>query len=259
MFKPGLISITFRPLSPEQIIELSVRAGLQAIEWGGDIHVPHGDVKRAEEVGAWTRASGLEAASYGSYYRVGNRQVGQGEPMAFERVLETAEALGAPAIRVWAGNRGSASADADWRAAVAEDARRIAGLAEARGISIDFEYHNNTLTDTAESAIRLFRAIDHPNVRSHWQPQTHLTPEQNGQALRQVLPWLANLHVFQWLPDLRCPLADGQEEWQRYVAAASESEPGVARYALLEFVKDDAPDQLLQDAAVLHRILAGGK
>ncbi|MBB6734208.1 sugar phosphate isomerase/epimerase family protein [Cohnella zeiphila] len=256
MFKPGLISITFRQLPPERIIELAVQAGLKAIEWGGDIHVPHGDPKRAEEVGFRTRAAGLETASYGSYYRVGNRHVGQGEPMEFERVLETAEALGAPAIRVWAGDRGSASADEEWRALVAEDARRIADLAAAKGISIGFEYHGNTLTDTAESAVRLYRAIDHPNVRSHWQPQTSLTPEQNEQALRQALPWLANLHVFQWLPNLRCPLADGQEEWRRYFAAASEAEPGGARYALMEFVKDDDPEQFLQDAAALHRILA---
>jgi len=255
MFQTGLISVTFRQLPPERIIELAVQARLQAIEWGGDIHVPHGDLKRAAEVGARTREAGLQTVSYGSYYRLGNRHAGQGEPIAFERVLETAEALGASAIRVWAGDRGSAAADADWRSRVAEDARRVADLAAAKRISIDVEYHGGTLTDTAESAVRLFTDIAHPNVRSHWQPQVRLTAEENEQALRQVLPWLANLHVFQWLPDLRCPLADGREEWRRYFAVASPSEPDQVRYALLEFVKGDEPAQLLEDAATLHRLL----
>ncbi len=42
MFKVGLCSITFRDLSVEQVIALSVRAELDGIEWGGDYHVHQG-------------------------------------------------------------------------------------------------------------------------------------------------------------------------------------------------------------------------
>ena len=42
MIYPGLVSVTFRKLSPEEIVQLVVSSGLKGIEWGGDIHLPHG-------------------------------------------------------------------------------------------------------------------------------------------------------------------------------------------------------------------------
>src|SRR5580658_9140837 len=102
---PGLVSITFRALSPSQIIERMVQAQLSHVEWGGDIHVPAGDIARAGEVRRWTEEAGLQCAAYGSYYRLG--VAGEGTP-DFQRVLDSAIALGVPTIRVWAGNKGSA-------------------------------------------------------------------------------------------------------------------------------------------------------
>ena len=40
MLIPGLVSVTFRKLSRTEIAGLMVNAGLSAIEWGGDVHVP---------------------------------------------------------------------------------------------------------------------------------------------------------------------------------------------------------------------------
>ena len=100
--KPGLVSISFRKLSWQDTLSLAKTAGLEAIEWGGDVHVPHGDVALAREVGEATRAAGLEVAAYGSYYRLG-------EPAPdFSDVLASAKALGAPIIRIWAGSYGPA-------------------------------------------------------------------------------------------------------------------------------------------------------
>ena len=47
----GIASITFRQLTAEQIIALCRENALQSIEWGGDVHVPHGDIAVAEKVG----------------------------------------------------------------------------------------------------------------------------------------------------------------------------------------------------------------
>ncbi len=105
MIRPGLVSITFRKLTPQDVVQLAARAGLEGIEWGGDIHVPHGDVAIARQTGKITRDAGLEVAAYGSYYRLGTD-----DGPLFPAVLDSAVALGADKIRVWAGN---ASADAD--------------------------------------------------------------------------------------------------------------------------------------------------
>ena len=115
MLTPGLVSVTFRKLTPEEIIALSAKAGVQSIEWGGDIHVPAGDVARAKEVGQQTRDAGLMVAAYGSYYRLAG---GGRFPAPFEQVLATAAALGAPTIRIWAGVKGAKVCPPKERAAI---------------------------------------------------------------------------------------------------------------------------------------------
>jgi len=67
---------------------------MRAIEWGGDVHVPTGDLAGAREVAARCGDAGIAVEAYGSYFRA------SGE---FGPVLETAVALGAPRVRVRAG------------------------------------------------------------------------------------------------------------------------------------------------------------
>ena len=257
MIRGGLVSITFRKLSPRAIIDLVTRANLIGIEWGGDVHVPHGEIRVTRDVAQMTRDAGLLVASYGSYYRVG---VSEADGLAFARVLESAIALGAPTLRVWAGNRGSADADESYRAAVIEDARRIAVLAHAAGITVSFEYHRNTLTDTNASAHRLLEEVGHPNVRTYWQPPVAMSPAECLLGLDAVSDYLSNVHVFQWVATSpataadRRPLAEGAGVWRQYLERIAATDR--AHFALLEFVRDEAPEQFLADARVLSAWLA---
>lgn len=252
--KTGLVSVTFRKLSVGEIIGLVQQAGLSAIEWGGDIHVPHGDVAKAKDAMKQTRDAGLAVAAYGSYYRI-IRSEEDGLP--FERVLECAVALGAPTLRVWAGTISAAVADLEYRGRVAAEARRIADLAGRAGLTISFESHGGTLTDAHESAVRLLKDVNHPNVRTHWQPLNGVPMGPNLAGLRELLPWLSNVHVFHWWPTHldRHPLADGRENWLPYLAAVAADPKD--RYALLEFVRGEEPDQFLRDAATLKHWLDG--
>ncbi len=226
-------------------------AGLPAIEWGGDIHVPHGDKARAREVLAMTRDAGLIVASYGSYSSLGSRK-----GPSFESVVETAAELAAPVIRVWAGEQGSAQADEAYWKIIVDDSRRIADMAKAAGMVTAFEFHNGTLTDTAASARRLLERCDHPAVKSYWQPSTSLDLEPNTAGLAEVLPWLVNLHVYHIGPDQqeRLPLQRGAAAWGRFLATAAAT--GRDHYALLEFVQDDSPEAFLRDAATLKEWVA---
>lgn len=248
MIRSGLVSISFRGLPARDVAALAAGAGLWGVEWGGDVHVPHGDTARAREARALTLDLGLAVSSYGSYYRAG--EDGPGNP-AFSDVLRSAVALGAPVIRVWAGCKGSGEADEDdWRAVIA-DSRRIAGLAAGEGIRVAFEFHGGTLTDRAHTAARLLRAAGHPNLFTYWQPPVGLRPDRAGRGLMRVTPWLAHVHVFYWQPGTRRrPLAEGEKRWRQYLSILH-GVPG-DRYALLEFVKDDDPGQLRRDAATLR-------
>jgi sugar phosphate isomerase/epimerase len=248
---PGLVSITFRRLSPTEVIDLVRQAGLAAIEWGGDIHVPHGDEPRAREVGAATRAAGLTVAAYGSYYRAGHSEQ-DGPP--FSDVLRTALALGAPVIRVWAGTRSSTEADPSYQDWVAREIHRISTLAGDAGLRIALEFHADTLNDTTASSLALLQAADHPALRSLWQPSHGLKPLDRLASLRALGPRLEHLHVFHRdSENRRLPLAQGASEWAIYLAAAARLRPQAA--ALIEFVAGDRPEQFLEDAAVLRQLL----
>ncbi len=268
MLRPGLVSVTFRSMTPEQIVAACVEHGLQGIEWGGDVHVPAGDVARARTVAQLTAEAGLKVAAYGSYYRVGGASPADTDPgrtgaaQDWAAVLETAEALGAPRIRVWCGPTGSADCDAATRARVVEDGRAIAQAAAERGIDVVAEWHGGTLTDTTESAASLLNEIDHERFLTYWQPRTGDGFAQALDDLDAALPRLAGLHVFHWLPldgaagQDRRPLAEGQGLWPTYLRQAAAGPRTDEMFAMLEFVRDDDPANLGPDAEGLRQWVA---
>jgi len=245
--KPGLVSVTFRDLQPTEIMALCRKCGLQGIEWGGDVHAPHGDTEGAREILELSRALGLEVAAYGSYYRAGESPR---EGLSWAQVLASARAMQAPLIRVWAGKRGSAEADEAYVGRVIDDLRRICQASE---IAVACEFHGGTLCDSGQAARRVLEAVDHPRLKMLWQPANGASIEARLDDLRAVAPWLANLHVFQWGAggggDKR-GLEEGRAEWKQYLSEASED--GAARWALLEFVRGDSPQQLERDARTLR-------
>jgi hypothetical protein len=238
---PGLVSVTFRRLPPAEVVALAEDCGMAAIEWGGDVHVPVGAHAVAREVAARCADAGIAVEAYGSYYRAD----GDG----FADVLTTAQALGAPRIRVWAGTAGSAATPD--RAPVVEDLRRVAELAGREGVEVAVEYHANTLTDTLESAVDLCTQV--PALRPYWQPPVGSTPADAEEAVRVLDPVAA--HVFSWdNTGRRLALSARPELWQPVLAALA-GLPGT-RHALLEFVRDDDPAAFAEDAATLHTWLA---
>lgn len=247
MIYPGMCSLTLGRLSPDEVIAQVTQAGLTHIEWWGKDHVPPGDVAVATEIGEKTRQAGLTVSTYGSYYRVG---AGEG----FDDVLQAARALEAPAIRVWAGVRGSGDCPAQQRRAIVDDTLRIADLCAAVGLELVFEYHGGTLTDTHESAVAFAASVQHPAVRFGWQPRTGASVSENQEGLRGMLSRLTTLHVFNWKLEesgaySRHPLSEARDEWKGYFETVTET--GRDHVALLEFAKDNSVEQFQDDARVL--------
>ena len=245
VIRPGLCSVTFRGLTPERIIALAADAGLEAIEWGGDVHVPPGDIARATQVAKATTDAGLAVASYGSYFRAG-----ADEPLT--PVLDSAEALGADRIRIWAGSVGSGEATAGDRAAVVERLQAAASEASARGIGLALEFHSGTLADTAPTTLRLLDDVADPGLSTYWQPTVDASVDTAIDEYRALADRTSAVHVFSWWPATeRLPLRARDSLWTRFFAEAK----GVAdppRDALIEFVPGDDPEMLLGEAAALR-------
>ena len=253
MLKSGLVSVSFRSLPPEEIVRLAAGCGLGAIEWGGDVHVPPGDIANAARVGEMTRAAGLAVSSYGSYYRLGAYGDGYGE--VFSGVLRTAAALGAPVVRLWAGRQGSAETPEETRRRLTEEAVALGGLAKKAGVHAAFECHGDTLTDRFDSALRLMADTAPAGLGMYWQTNQRYDHAYNLAAARALMPYTRVLHVFNWPdPATRAPLAEAREPWLSYLSAAAAD--GADRYCLLEFMPDDDPRSLPAEAAALNDMLS---
>ena len=250
--RKGLVSVSFRHLSPKEIIELAVKCGLEEIEWGGDVHVPCGDLVRAREVGEMTRARGLKVACYGSYCRMTDEEANKG---MLEQVVHTAYALGTPLIRVWAGEVGSAEATEAQRDEVIQNTRRMAAIAGGGRMDIAFEYHSGTLTDDVNSAEALLDAINLERVGCLWQPSVGMPADECAQTIRRMGRYIRNIHTFSWNGTERLPLADGADKWLMCLAEIRKlpSDPAM----LLEFVRGDDPRQLEDDSNCLEKWLGG--
>jgi 3-dehydroshikimate dehydratase len=247
VIRGGLVSVTFRALQPEEIIDLVKKAGLEGIEWGGDIHVPHGDVKKAEQVYEMTAKAGLSVSSYGSYFRYGQDSLD-----AFPGIVAAASALHTDLIRVWAGFMGSEeSTEENWNQVV-EQSRQTARMAAPFGINLAYEFHQNTLADTAKATKALIEAVGEPNVKSFWQPSLKISMKESAGELKEVLPHLTNIHAY-YLKRGRQPLAGAFDQWKDYLKLVAST--GRDHWVLLEFVRDDSPEAFMEDARTLKELI----
>ena len=242
MLTPGLVTVTFRRFSREEICRTTAKAGLPLLEWGGDIHVPPEDPAAAREAAALTGTYGLRADTYGSYYRCTPDE----DPAP---VVRCAEELGVRNIRVWAGTKGSRDADAGDRRTTADTLRRFCAAVPA-GVTVSAEFHQGTLTDHYESALRLWEEVGAENFRLYWQPNQFMDDAYNLAAVRAVSSRLSNVHVFTWAGHDKYPLADGERMWRQYIDIIRES--GGEHGLFLEFVCDDTAEQLVRDAETLR-------
>jgi len=250
MRKPGLVSITFRNKTPLEILSLMSRAKLEAVEWGGDVHVP---VKggKAKEVLKMTRDYGIAVSSYGSYYRLG-----QGTD-AFRYALEEAERLETDIIRVWAGTKGSRETAHDERKRLTEELLAIDEIASRSGIHPALEYHPNTLTDERESVKEIMNVLSDAGsgAKLYWQPRWDRSMQDRLESVSELGGFLSHMHVFSWKHTEsgieKLELSRGGEMWKKILERYTEG------YALIEFVRDDSDEMLLSDAETLRAWLKG--
>jgi len=186
----GVTSLTFRNYTVNQVIGFAKNADIHGIEWGeSENHVPLGNVNRAKEIANITQYAGLKIFSFGSYYKLG-------QSADFKETLLTAIALQAPIVRVWAGTLGSVESSDENFNAIIYEAKTITNMAQQNGIKIAFEYHENTLTDSKNSAEKLITAINNENCGLYWQPNQSISFEENYDAIKKLIPYYAgNFHI----------------------------------------------------------------
>ncbi len=247
MYNLGLVSVSFRDRTPEEICAACAEAGLSLIEWGGDVHAKCDDKEALENIASLQREYGIACSSYGTYFRLGVHDAD-----SLRRHIAAARVLGTDVLRIWAGSRGSAEyADGD-REALFESAREAAKIAEEEGVTLCTECHVWTYTDEYAAALELLEAGDSPAFRTYWQPCQFKTEEYNGEYAKAVAAYARHVHVFNWHGSEKLPLAEGTGVWRRYLA-----DLGGEHVLLLEFMPDDNIASLKREADALREIVRG--
>ena len=254
MIRPGLCSVTFRALEAEDVVALAADTGVEAIEWGADKHVPPGDDANARRIGDLCRSQGIAPSSYGSYVRAGTTDA----VAEFSPVLETAQALGAGNIRVWAGEAKRAEAGEEAFKLAATDLRDMAEMAAQREITVSVEYHRRSLTEEAGDTLALLEAADHTNLFTYWQPVPGRGRARWLEELALLAPHLSDLHVFYWIMtdagQQRRPLGEGAGDWRALIDAWTPAPRWPhPKTGFLEFVREDGEKQFRAD---MHHLLA---
>ena len=103
MYQNGLVSVTFRKLSPEEILQAMTACGLKYIEWGSDVHAPCTDDACLSEIVELQKKYGVTCCSYGTYFKLGVTPMEE-----LEGYILAAKRLGTDILRLWCGSKGSA-------------------------------------------------------------------------------------------------------------------------------------------------------
>lgn len=247
MSKLGLVSVSFRSLSPIEVFEAAKEAKLSCIEWGSDVHAPCNDERRLKEIKSLSESFGIECSSYGTYFRIGQNETDEILPY-----INAAKILGTDTLRVWCGIKGSQMYSQNELDAFYRDCHALASIAAENKVTLCMECHNDTLTDTVGSALNLMKEINSPFFKMYWQPNQHRTYEENLIYAEKIAPFAENIHIFNWLGNNKFPLIEAEEQWTQYLKKIPDS-----KNLLLEFMPDGKVESLNTEADSLRKIVGG--
>lgn len=244
-YQPGLVSVSFRKHSPEEIIKAARDAGLSCIEWGSDIHAPCRDTARLSEIVRLQKEYGVTCSSYGTYFRLGVTPLTE-----LPDYIAAAKTLGTNILRVWGGTKKGADMTPEELAAFTDTCKQAAAMAEEAGVILCTECHMLSVTETPDYGAALMEAVNSPAFRTYWQPFQWLDAEGSLAVAKAYAPFAQHIHVFNWRGNGKFPLAEAVEDWRAYLSVLPPP-----RALLLEFMPDDRIETLPAEAEALRAII----
>jgi len=244
----GYTSVTYRQLDIQGNVDLAVSAGVECIEWGGDVHVT--DIATAKVARLACEAAGIAISAYGSYYRVGS-----GDYEQWQQVVAIASELNAPVIRVWLGCKGSCKMCCVEIDCLITEGKRMADIAAEHNIIIANECHQNTYTDTTDTLLSFLKAVDKPNYRTYYQSR-YLNMSQDIDMLERVLEYVDNVHISysEVKVNQKGKLFKDKNALDKVVAKLCDMD--YQGNIIFEFVAGDDTHQLAKDIARLREQIA---
>ncbi len=245
MFKTGVVSVSFRKLSVDEVIKLVGESGLKAIEWGSDVHAPYTDRERLEYIAKAQKDAGLYCPSYGTYFKLGEHPTEE-----LRGYIEAAKILGTNILRLWCGNKKYEDMTAEEIDHLFGEAKKAAKIAEEKGAVLCMECHNNSCTETLDGALAIINAVDSPAFRMYWQPATKAGFENNMKYAEAIAPYTYTIHSYYYKDGVQLSLDEGIDEWKKYLECFDGTQ-----HILLEFMPGGDPAALNAEAAALNSLI----
>ena len=246
MFVKGLCSVSFRGLSPQEIILAAKNAKLSCIEWGSDIHAKCDGTENLGHIVSLQDKYGVFCSSYGTYFRLGTDNVNE-----LSQYIFAAKALGTETLRIWCGDRKREMLSEKENSALIEEAKKAADIACKNGVTLCMECHNNSYTQTLDGALELMETVGSETFRMYWQPNQLVSTDENIKYAKGISEYVRNIHVFNWCGSEKYHLCDGVGIWKKYLDCFDNN-----KTLLLEFMPDGRIETLRSEAAALEKILS---
>lgn len=243
----GLVSISFRSKSPEELVVASKEAGLNCIEWGSDVHAPKDDIKKLEDIVKLQEKYNIKCCSYGTYFKIGETPLEE-----IETYIAAAKTLGTDILRLWCGTKNSEEYTVCEKEKLFEECKKLADIAFENKVMLCMECHGGTFTNLKESALELMQTVNSSNFQMYWQPNAWITFEENLKYAQLIAPFTKALHIFNWEKGERFVLEESVIQWQKYYSCFDSSVN-----KLLEFLPNDDINLLPNETESLKKIVRG--
>jgi len=247
-YRLGLVSVSFRKHSVEEILKAAKAAGLSFIEWGSDVHAPCKDTETLKRIAAMQKEYRIECSSYGTYFRFLESDISE-----LEDYISAAKILGTNILRLWCGNKSGKDMTESERETLVMQCRQAAEIAEQHNVILCMECHRKTFTEHPEDTLMLMDRVNSPYFRMYWQPFQWLEPTESLKIAKTIAPYTEHIHVFNWRGDKKLPLIEAVDEWREYLSAFN-----TPHTLLLEFMPDGRIETLQNEVSAL-KIITGDK
>lgn len=247
-YRLGLVSVSFRKNTPEEILKAVNDAGLSCIEWGSDIHAPCKETETLKQIAELQKEYGIECSSYGTYFRFLESDISE-----LEDYISAAKILGTNILRLWCGTKNGKNMTDNEREELMSQCRQAAEIAEQRNVTLCMECHRKTFTEYPVDTLELMEKVNSRHFRMYWQPFQWLDPTDSMQIAKAIASYTEHIHVFNWHGDKKLPLIDAVDEWREYLSAFD-----TPRTLLLEFMPDGRIETLQNEVEAL-KIITGDK
>lgn len=243
----GLVSVSFRKYTPEEIVAEMKKCGLSYIEWGSDIHAPCNDLDKLKNIRKLCDENGIICSSYGTYFKIGVTPKDE-----IKNYINAAKILGTNILRLWCGIKKSADYTPEEKEELFRECIALSKIAEAENVVFCMECHLNTYTETLDGAVELMDNVNSKNFRMYWQPNQFKSDEDNFKYAETIAKFTEIIHVFNWTKDQWLPLSGGTKIWKNYLSFFDGTQK-----LLLEFMPDNRIESLKSESDALKVIAKG--